>query len=272
MAILRLLHPEWQGYGIHAESHAGAQALAAAWFAGEPVTAIDAPVGEALQIEQNVLGLSSIAARFKHALDVIGQHAPEQILMAAGTCGCELAPVAYLNDRYDGDLTVLWLDGHADLNTPRLSPSCHFHGMVLRTLLGEGPEVLTRDIPRLLTPSQVALVGARDIDPAEADYIASAPIMHFNNDAFADPSPLIDWLNREGRRRLCIHFDVDVLDRRDFEGALMRAEGEGPTLGAAASLISHLHRQFDVVGFSVLEVCDRGDAIERLAKAISFLR
>ena len=88
MAILRLLHPEWQGYGVHAESHAGARALAAAWFADAPVTTIEAPVGEALQIEQNVLGLSSIAGRFTRALDVIRQAAPEQILMAAGTCGC----------------------------------------------------------------------------------------------------------------------------------------------------------------------------------------
>ena len=232
------------------------------------MTTIEAPVGEALQIEQNVLGLSSIAGRFTRALDVIRQAAPEQILMAAGTCGCELAPVAYLNDRYAGDLTVLWLDGHADLNTPRSSPSCHFHGMVLRTLLGEGPQVITQGIPRSLMPSQIALVGARDIDPAETDFIASAPIVHFGNEAFADPSPLIDWLKREDRQRLYVHFDVDVLSRVDFEGALMRAEGEGPTLAEAASLISRLRRDFDVVGLSVLEVCDRGDAIERLAAGI----
>ena len=58
--------------------------------------------------------------------------------MIGGTCGAEIAPVAYLNNHYESDLAILWFDAHGDLNTPKTSLSGHFHGMVLRTLLGEG--------------------------------------------------------------------------------------------------------------------------------------
>ena len=61
--------------------------------------------------------------------------APDIVVTVGGTCGVEAAPVAYLNERYDGNLAVVWFDGHGDLNSPATSPSGHFHGMVLRTLL-----------------------------------------------------------------------------------------------------------------------------------------
>ena len=60
-----------------------------------------------------------------------------------------------------------WIDAHADLNTPDTSPSATFHGMVLRTLLGEGPELLNL-IETPPTPGQVTLVGVRALDQAGA--------------------------------------------------------------------------------------------------------
>jgi arginase len=172
--MLRLLHPEWQGFGLNADAFHGARALAAAWFRGAPVETIDAPAEEALVTADGVLGLSSLAARCATTLDQLRAAAPDRLMMAAGTCACELAPVAWLNERYSGDLTVLWLDGHADLNTPGSSPSGHFHGMVLRSLLGEGPTAITSQMPQPLTVEQIALVGARDLDPDETRFVREA--------------------------------------------------------------------------------------------------
>lgn len=267
LSTLRVLHPEWQGYGVHAEAYHGAHAMARAWFGGHPFETVAAPDAETLSMDDGVLGLESIASRFRSALDRLRTLAPDRLLMAAGTCGCELAPIAWLNERYAGDLTVLWLDGHADLNTPASSPSAHFHGMVLRSLTGDGPSTITSSLARPLAVEQIVLVGARELDPPEVQFVRGAGVVQFGLEAFDSPA-LTTWLERSGRCRLYVHFDVDVIDGADFGGALMTPPPDGPTLAEAMALIDTLCTRFDVVGLSVLEVCDRGDAIARLAAAL----
>ncbi|OYT71986.1 MAG: arginase [Chloracidobacterium sp. CP2_5A] len=64
---------------------------------------------------------------------------------------------------------VIWIDAHADINTPESSPSGNIHGMPLATLLGHGPEVLTHIggfAPKLL-PEDCAVIGARQLDDGE---------------------------------------------------------------------------------------------------------
>lgn len=66
-------------------------------------------------------------------------------------------------------LGVVWVDAHADFNTPDTSPSGNVHGMPLAALLGRGPEALVNlgGPGPALDPSLVALVGVRELDPAE---------------------------------------------------------------------------------------------------------
>lgn len=68
---------------------------------------------------------------------------------------------------------VVWVDAHADINTPSSSPSGNMHGMPLAFLLGLVPEV--NSLPSLkwfptvplLKPQDVVYIGLRDLDPAE---------------------------------------------------------------------------------------------------------
>lgn len=273
--MLSLLLPEWQGYGLGADVHHGATALAAEWFRGEAdVLTIDAPVEETapLRVAEGVLGLASIAPRFICALDALRRRAPERVRVAGGTCGVELAPITYLNERYGGDLAVLWLDAHADLNTPQSSPSGHFHGMVLRSLFGDGPSAIVDHIARPLTPAQVVLIGPRDLDEPESDFVRDADLALLGDDAFSDLSIVESLLRARGFRRIYIHFDVDVLAMATFGGALLPTPRGGPTLAQASALIKHLHARFDVVGLSVLELCDRGDAIRQVVASLEGAR
>lgn len=257
-----LLIPEWQGYGVSTAPADGARALAAAWWPELPALTIESPPIEELAIDEGVLGLGSIAKQLTLALGALLDRRPARLQTIGGTCGVELAPVSYLNDRYAGDLAVLWLDAHADLNTPASSPSGHFHGMALRTLLGDGPAVLTTQLRRLITPEQVFLVGARDLDPAETAFVAASSVTRVDDDVFAQPDTLVDQLRARGLGRVYVHFDVDVINPDDFGNALMRADG-GPALAAVADVLSALHRHTEVVGFSVLEYCDRGEPDRR---------
>src|SRR5258706_13287984 len=76
---------------------------------------------------------------------------------------------------------VIWLDAHADSNTPETSPSGNIHGMPLAALLGRGARELTHVAgfaPKVL-PENTAIIGARSIDPGERELLRSLGIRVF---------------------------------------------------------------------------------------------
>jgi len=64
---------------------------------------------------------------------------------------------------------IIWLDAHADMNTPESSPSGNVHGMPLAAIIGSGPPELTdlAGFKPMVEPRHVALIGTRDLDPKE---------------------------------------------------------------------------------------------------------
>jgi arginase len=73
-----------------------------------------------------------------------------------------------------GPGAVLWIDAHADLNTPETTPSGNVHGMPLAAALGfagAGFDSASWTLPAL-QPDRVAVIGARSIDPGERALIA----------------------------------------------------------------------------------------------------
>jgi arginase len=76
---------------------------------------------------------------------------------------------------------LLWIDAHADMNTPQTSPSGNVHGMPLACCIGLGPEELTRMLgfsPKV-HPSNVALVGLRDVDILERPHVRGSGVRAF---------------------------------------------------------------------------------------------
>lgn len=66
-------------------------------------------------------------------------------------------------------LGVIWIDAHADMNTPESSPSGNVHGMPLACCIGNGPKELSGlagHIP-MVRPENVAIVGLRSVDDLE---------------------------------------------------------------------------------------------------------
>lgn len=72
-----------------------------------------------------------------------------------------------------GRTGVIWVDAHADLNTPASSPSGNIHGMPLSHLLGEGDERLLGiwGGGKILDPQDLVFIGLRSLDPAERAFI-----------------------------------------------------------------------------------------------------
>ncbi len=252
MPTLFLLYPEWQGSGTSPAVQHGALTIAGVLFPETHFLVVDSPDEETLERADGVVGLQSIAPRFRETVGRIRAAAPDAIVTVGGTCGVEAAPIAYLNERYDGNLAVVWLDAHGDLNTPESSPSGHFHGMVLRTLLGDGPAEYVVELRRPLRPAQVFLAATRDLDPPERDFVEQAGISVTPPDAFADAERLVDEIRSRGFTCAYVHLDLDALNPLDFPDTLIPTAG-GPELDLVRTMIGTLSRSLTLVGASVVE-------------------
>jgi arginase len=77
-----------------------------------------------------------------------------------------------------GEIGVLWVDAHTDMNTPQSSPSGNIHGMSVATLLGHGADELVNlgYAGAKIKPENVAMVGIRSIDAVERKRVRGSGI------------------------------------------------------------------------------------------------
>jgi len=98
-------------------------------------------------------------------IEAQGRLLPARPLVLGGCCCSHVGAVRELARRH-GRLGIVWIDAHGDLNTPQSSPSGNAWGMPLRMLI-DGGDVAATD---------VTLLGARNLDPPEAEFIAEAGV------------------------------------------------------------------------------------------------
>mmetsp|Transcript_2056 Transcript_2056/g.4436 ORF Transcript_2056/g.4436 Transcript_2056/m.4436 type:complete len:384 (-) Transcript_2056:171-1322(-) len=119
---------------------------------------------------------------------------------------------------------IIWVDAHADLNTPETSGSGNFHGMPLgllmdhpdgnfdfSTLPGFGFLV---DGPRI-DPKQLVYVGLRDVDPMERVWIRELGIKAFTMtdvDYLGIGQVMKQALDHLKGRPLHLSYDIDSVD------------------------------------------------------------
>src|SRR5919199_5229239 len=75
-----------------------------------------------------------------------------------------------------GRTGVLWVDAHADFNTPEASSSGNVHGMPLATLCGLGHPDLVDVGGASVRPEDIVLVGLRRVDTEERRLLAEAGV------------------------------------------------------------------------------------------------
>ncbi|MFQ3586156.1 MAG: arginase [Fimbriimonadaceae bacterium] len=151
-------------------------------------------------------------------------------IVIGGDHSIAFGSVSAAMDRHGDTLAVLWLDAHADLNTPATSPSGNLHGMPLAALM-EFPADLdgrTREqwqrLRRLrtgppLAPEKMAWIGLRDLDEGERRHIRQlrgcfpATMHEIDRFGVVEVMRRFDrWLRASGATRLWVSFDVDALD------------------------------------------------------------
>lgn len=126
------------------------------------------------------------------------------------------------------DIGVIWVDAHADLNTPQTSASGNMHGMPVGMLIDHPTEKLDFskypefdfliDGPRL-SPDQIVYIGLRDVDTAERAWIKELGIKAFTmyDIDHLGIGPVMDktfehLLKDNPNRPLHLSYDIDAVD------------------------------------------------------------
>ncbi|MEU0189783.1 arginase family protein [Streptomyces afghaniensis] len=209
---------------------------------------LDDKVGNARGGVQNADVLERHLAAIRAALAEVPPG--ERTVTIGGDCAVDLAPVEAALSAFGDRLALVWFDAHGDLNTPESSPSGAFHGMVLRALLGDGPEGLRP--ARSLSADRVVLAGARSLDRGEQDLVERRGIRHLGVEQLAEPGPLLAAVRATGADAVYVHIDLDVLDPQVFP-AVGTPEPNGLGVAELLGAVRALTEEFTLAGLALTE-------------------
>lgn len=158
------------------------------------------------------------------------------------------------------ELFVLWLDAHADYNTPETTITANMHGMSAAFLCGEpGLDGLLGSEPRAsIDPGQLELFGTRSIDKLEKDLVRARRIKVADMrqmDEFGVGVLIRRLIERvkENDGVLHVSFDVDFLDPCVAPGVGTTVPG-GATYREAHLIMELLHDSGLVCSVDIVEL------------------
>lgn len=124
------------------------------------------------------------------------------------------------------EAVCVYIDAHPDSNDIASSPTGNLHGMPLRVVTGE---VLADQFQApYFQPDELCFIGIKDIDDAEAEWIARHGVRAYTMDTVIErgiASILQDVQAWIAHRPLHVSFDIDVIDSQYAPGTGIRNAG-----------------------------------------------
>jgi arginase len=138
--------------------------------------------------------------------------------------GTQAGVAKFYRDREQA-IGCIWLDAHADMNTPETSSSGNVHGMPFAATLGLGPEALAKIFgyaPKI-QPKNCVLIGARALDSRERRLVKDSGINVFTMRAIDELGMRTVMekslaLATEGTAGFVVSFDMDAVDPDEAPG------------------------------------------------------
>ncbi len=238
------LGPSYQCHSCGREFCAGLVRVPRAWGDGGEAmveaASMPLPYPEAAVVDEGSLAEQTFA---------VAAELPDRPLVLGGCCCAHVGAVEALSARH-GRIGVVWLDAHGDLNTPETSPSGNAWGMPLRMLIDSGA----------VAPRDVVHVGARVLDPPEAEFIEISGL-HTGRDAVASAL--------EGTEGAYVALDADSADPAELD--VFMPEAGGLRLSEIEVVFRDVRERVPVLGlgFTGLRRSDRNvERLTRLAGAL----
>jgi arginase family enzyme len=215
------LGPDYECHACGRVFHCGLVRVPQAWGDGGEAMAesawLELPFPEAAIVEADSLEEQTLAL----AADL-----PERPLVLGGDCCSHVGAVEGLAAR-QGRMSLIWFDAHGDLNTPESSPSGNQWGMPLRMLIDSGA----------VEAGDVALVGARNLDPPEEEFIRASGL-HVGEDGISRAL--------EDAGCTYVALDVDVLEPTEM--SVFMPEPDGLTASEVERLLRVVEARTKILG------------------------
>jgi arginase len=238
------LGPDYECHACGARFPVGLVRVPKAWGVGgetmERAARLPLRYPEAAVVDEPTLGEQTLA---------VAAGLPERPLVLGGCCCAHVGAVQALAARYDR-LGLVWFDAHGDLNTPATSPSGNPWGMALRMLLDAGA----------VAQEDVALVGARALDPPEEEFLEASRI-HRGDHALESALNGVD--------AVYVAFDADTLD--EHAAASFYPEPGGISTADAERLLWNVRQLGDVAGAGFAGLVDDPKNLEPLRRLCAAL-
>jgi arginase len=235
------LGPEYECHSCGRTFAAGLVRVPRAWGSGGEAmiaaAALPLDYPETGVIEEDTLQGQNLAL----ALEL-----PVRPLVLGGCCCSHIGAVEALAARHDR-LGVIWFDAHGDLNTPETSPSGNEWGMPLRMIIDGGA----------VEPQHVALVGARNLDPPEVEYIAAAGIHD-------EPQAVLAQVD-------CVYVAIDCDVFEPSELTAFMPEPGGLSLAEVERELGRIRESGTVVGVGLSGLAPERENISKLERLTTAL-
>jgi arginase len=191
-------------------------------------------------------------------------------LVLAGSCDVATAVLAGLGDTEAG---VVWIDAHADFNTPSSSASGFWPGMALAAVVGDCGDDMRSALGSTPVPQhRVALVGVRSLSPeAEAERLR-ASAMHVVPWSEGGPRGSVEAaLTALSKRaeRVYVHLDLDALDPAIGAGVVDPPVPGGLSEPQLLDLLGAVRDRFEVAGATIATYTPASDDGATLPVAVA---
>lgn len=181
-----IINPQWQG-GNDPVTCYSAEELERFYLSDMDFTEVPVYRRPALQTEHHIIGFPDIKVQMESASALLREHKADRIFAVGGGCDADIPVMAYLNERYEGDLLV--------------------------KILISGSGLFPRTIRKPLTPGQFIQFGGRDFDQPEIVYMKKTHMCHIPPKY---PDRIWKTLEEKTYRHIYVHLDLDVIDPEEF--------------------------------------------------------
>ena len=250
---LNLFFPQYQGGGNDTSTYYGGIEIKNNYLKNTDFKEIPIFLDKTPETKYSIFGYDLIVQQLEEANKIIYQEKPATIFTIGGGCDADIVPIAYLHKNITSDFTVLWFDAHGDINSPVESNSKLFYGMPLRFLLENHNEIINKMLGTQLGKNQIMLIGNRDLDTAEIEYIKKHNIANVSvKEIDQNNNIIIQKLKIQNCKNIYIHIDLDVLDPESFPYIPVPSKN-GLKTEMLSYLLDQIKENFSIVGIGLFE-------------------
>jgi arginase len=212
------------------------------------------PGNPRLRYADEIVRVSELSAKLVNESIAAGK----KVLALGGDHSVNLGVVSGASKALGGNLGLIYLDAHGDMNTPEITLSGNIHGMHLAALVGKGdPKLVDVHSPGPKVAVENLLhIGGNDFDEAELALMKELKVPMFTlfdllSSNLGALLPMIDNLCTQVDN-VWISLDLDVIDRVYAPGAGMPNPG-GLSYREIAAIANCIGKRCNVIGIDVVE-------------------